>query len=100
MKNQLLLVLRWQSIRFRESRRHSSQYRAQSRQSFSWDRLQTLAARVTQISLTQPAGEQSKTGDQVDQARWYPHDQASELLVFERCQSPRRRESGVRWIPN
>jgi len=60
----------------------------------------TFSPRRAQVSFTQPTGKECETGDHVNKAGGDPHDQAAELLVFERCQTPRGSERCIRRIPD
>jgi hypothetical protein len=47
----------------------------------------------------QPAREENKTSDDVNDAGWNPHDQAAKLLIFKRRESPRLRGVAIGRIP-
>src|SRR6185503_2785484 len=93
------LVPRWQSIRSQETRRRSSRYPVRSPRSFSWNQLQAFSPRRAQVCFTQPTGKERESGDHVNEPRGDPHDQAAELLILERRESPRCSETRVRRIP-
>src|ERR1051326_2275137 len=56
--------------------------------------------RITILRALHPFGEDPKARDGVQHAGWDPHDEAAELLVFERGESPGRGGRSVGRVPD
>ena len=59
----------------------------------------STAAAISSFCFGEPRHEERESEDDEDYARWNPHDQSGELLIFDRIESPRGRRFRVDRIP-